>query len=287
MATMSRSIIALGGQGRLGRALTKEAAKFPEVRFNALGRNAADVTDRKSVDNAIRKYDAQVVINCAAMTDVDGCERDPMSAAALNKEAVANIARACLDSNALLVHMSTDFVFDGEATRPYTEDDEPRPLSVYGSTKFGGDREIVSIRPKHLIVRTSWTFGLDGPSFVTKLLDLAKKQGKLEIVRQTGSPTYYPDLAVGILALVFIGAHGTYNVTNTGLCTRADLAREALRLSGMDSIQVTETETSPSGYIAKRPAYSALDSSAFIKKTGITLPNWQDALKSYLSVPKA
>lgn len=291
MAVTTRSILVLGGEGMLGRSLTRAVADYPTVRYNAMTRAAVDVTERKQIDNAIKKFDAQVVINAAAFTDVDGCERDPMLASAVNAEGAHNAALACRDTNALLVHISTDFVFDGTATRPYTEADPVNPLCVYGATKAEGERQISVVKPKHIIVRASWTFGPGRPNFITKALERAGRLGKLDIVRQTGSPTYTMDVARGVLALVFAGAHGIFHVANSGTCTRAELAKAALELSGKGGVPVTEVDTPPVdpavGALARRPAYSVLDSSAFTAKTGITLPPWRDALAEYLEDLKA
>ncbi len=280
-----RSILVLGGTGMLGQSLAAAIRTFPEVRYVGLNHHEADITERRSVDNAIRKYDAQTVINCAAMTDVDGCERDPMLAAAVNAEGTRNVAAACAQAKILLVHVSTDFVFDGRATSPYTEWDEPAPLSVYGSTKLEGERHIRLMSPKYLIVRTAWTFGPGRPNFITKVIDRARKDGRLEIVAQTGSPTATADLARGMLALLFANAHGVFHVTNAGACTRADLAKAALDAAGLGAVPVVEKPADaavPAG-IAPRPAYSVLDTSMFTEKTGMTLPPWQDAVRAFVT----
>lgn len=291
MAVTTRSIIVLGAEGMLGQSLTKAVADYPTVRYNALPRGVVDVTDRKTIDNAIKKFDAQVVVNAAAMTDVDGCERDPMLASAVNAEGARNVALACMAHNALLVHVSTDFVFDGAATKPYSEADTPNPICVYGATKFEGERQITVARPRHIIVRASWTFGPGRANFITKALERAQRLGKLDVVRQTGSPTYTMDVARGILALAFTGAHGLFHVANAGSCSRAELAKAALELSGKGDVPVTEVDQVPVdpavGALARRPAYSVLDTSAFAAKTGITLPPWRDALAQYLKDLKA
>lgn len=281
----SRSIVVLGGAGMLGTALGKAIAAFPATRFVGLNHAESDITERKNIDNAIRKYDAQMVINCAAYTDVDGCEKNPMLAAAVNAEGARNVAAACAQAKILLVHVSTDFVFDGRAEHPYTEWDEPQPISVYGSTKLEGERHIRLMSPKYLIVRTAWTFGPGRPNFITKVIDQAKAGKPLELVAQTGSPTSTLDLAGGILALAFSNAHGVFHVVNSGSGTRAELAKAALAAAGLGATPVTEkpapSETPPG--IAPRPVYSVLDTTMFTEKTGLTLPPWRDAVNAFVA----
>jgi len=280
---VTRSILVFGAGGALGQSLLRVADTHRDLRCVGATRKEADITERHQVDNAIRKFGAQVVINCAAMTDVDGCERDPMLASAVNVEGARNAAEACKAKNILLVHVSTDFVFDGAAGRPYTEDDPPHPLNVYGATKLEAEHAIGRSGGKHLIVRTAWTFGPGRSNFVTKVLDRARQEGKIGMIRtQTGSPTYTGDLAVGILALIFSGTHGLYHIVNSGTVTRLEMAQAVLELSGLGGVPVTPLDEPPASWVAKRPAYSALDASRFTAKTGLALAPWRDALAEYL-----
>lgn len=287
-----RSILVLGASGMLGTALAKVIGEFPVLRYMGVDLDA-DITNRRNIDNAIRKYEAQIVINCAAMTDVDGCERNPMLAAAINSEGAENAALACHDAGAALVHVSTDFVFDGAGDRPYRETDAAQAVSVYGATKLEGERHVARVLPRSLVVRTAWTFGPGRPNFVTKVIDRARSGGPLEVVTdQVGSPTYTVDLARGILALTFGNAHGLFHVVNSGSCSRFELAQAVVRGAGLDGVEVKPIESSSlaapsSGQpVARRPAYSVLDTSAFTKKTGISLPPWTEALQEYLGVIK-
>lgn len=285
---LTRAILVLGSGGALGSALLKVAEAYPALQVVPLRREECDITERKNVENAIRKWDAQVIVNAAAYTDVDGCERNPMLAAAVNAEGAVNVAKAVHASGGLLIHTSTDFVFDGDTDRPYKESDLPNPLCVYGSTKLEGERDIVRTTPRHCIVRTAWTFGPGRDNFITKVIGRARKDGKVTMFRgQTGSPTYTVDLAKAILALAFANTHGLYHVVNSGVTTRTALARKALELAGLGSVPVEEVEAPPPAAdgqpAARRPAYSALDASAFTAKTGITLPSWDEALAEYLA----
>jgi dTDP-4-dehydrorhamnose reductase len=288
----TRTIVALGAEGALGQALTRVVRKHPEIRFIPLTKKDADITDRRTVDNAIRKYEAQVVINCAAFTDVDGCENDTLLASAVNDEGAKNVAEACRAANVLVVHISTDFIFDGASANPYKENDNPNPINVYGATKLAGERHLrMEAGSKYLIVRTAWTFGPGKDNFITKVIKRARSDGKLDIIQnQTGSPTYTIDLAKGILLLLFSGAHGIYNVVNTGSCNRLELAKAALIRAGLGSVTVNPAESvqgRPGRQIARRPAYSVLDTTAFTQKTGITLPRWDFALAEYLGSEEA
>lgn len=280
-----RSWVVLGGQGMLGVALAEAIRAYPAIRFVGLNHQETDITERKNIDNAIRKYEAQTIINCAAYTDVDGCEQNPMLAAAVNGEGARNVAAACAHANIPLVHVSTDFVFDGKTDRPYTETDATTPISVYGSTKLEGERQIQLNAPKHLIVRTAWTFGPGRPNFITKVIERGRTQGALEIPAQRGSPTSTRDLASGILALLFANAHGVFHVVNSGSCTRVELAQAALAAAGLTQVTVTEkpAEGAPPAGIAPRPAYSVLDTAAFTAKTGVTLPDWREAVNAFVA----
>ena len=264
----------------LGQAIGQVMNDFPGNRLVGLSHAEADITDQRKIANAIAKYDAQIVLNTAAYTDVDGCERNPLLASAVNDEGAKTVATACQRANVLLVYVSTDFVFDGAATQPYQETGIPHPLTVYGATKLAGERHAAGLT-KHLIIRTAWTFGPGRENFIVKVLKRARGEGQLNVVHdQIGSPTYTLDLARGLLTLVFQGARGLYHIVNAGSCSRFELAQAILKRAGLDQVPVHPVESA--GQIARRPAYSVLETSAFTKKTGITLPQWHDALHRYL-----
>jgi len=281
---VTRPILILGAGGALGHSLLEVAETHPDLRCFGATHAEADITERNQVDNTIRKYDARAVINCAAMTDVDACERDPMLASAVNAEGAQNVAEACRRASALLVHLSTDFVFDGKLDRPYREDDTTHPLSVYGATKLEGEHAIERAGGKTLIVRTAWTFGPGRANFVTKVRERARAGGRIDMIRtQTGSPTWTGDLAIGIFQLIFAGAHGIYHVVNSGTATRVEFAQAILELSGMADATVNPVDEAPANWVAKRPAWSVLDASKFTAKTGLTLASWREALDQYLT----
>ncbi len=228
----------------------------------------------------------RTVINAAAYTDVNGAEAADQRtlAVALNRELPARLAGACDRIGAPLVHVSTDYVFDGTADRPYREEDPVAPLQVYGETKLAGEREITERlgESRALIVRVSTLYG-PGPRghYVRAILGQARKRARIEVVRlPVSSPGYTPDLAEGLVELVWSRARGVVHLANGGGCSRLELAREIVRLAGLD-VRVDErpVATDP----APRPAYSVLDTSRYTELTGRAMRPWRDALAEYLS----
>ena len=273
-----------GAGGQLGRALV---ARLGDALAGAAAREDLDVRDTAAVRDAVRAARPDVVINAAAYNRVDAAETDPEAAFAVNAVGAWNVARAAAEAGALAVHVSTDYVFDGAKGAPYTEDDPPRPLGVYGLSKRAGEMLVLTLGDSALVVRTSGVFARGGSrakggSFVDRILDRARRGEPLRVVAdQEFSPTYAPDLAEGILGLVEAKARGLYHLTNAGSCTWRDLALAALRASGLD----TPIEASPSaglGAPARRPAYSVL-SNAKAARAGLRpLRPWTDALREML-----
>jgi dTDP-4-dehydrorhamnose reductase len=218
---------------------------------------------------------------------VDGAETDRARALAVNAEGPAHLARACEDVGARLVHVSTDYVFDGRQSRPYGEEDPPRPLGVYGATKLAGERAVLEARGPHLVVRTSGVFGaggsrVKGGSFPERILGRARQGLPLRVVSdQVFSPTYAPDLAVALLALVERQASGLVHVTNSGCCSWHELAVAALRLAGSDT-PVEEIHAAELARPAPRPAYSVLANERFHALGLAPLRSWRDALAGFL-----
>lgn len=224
----------------------------------------------------------ECVINCAGYTNVDGCETDADRAYAANAEGVKNLALACKKTGAQLIHFSTDYVYDGACQRPYVEDDEPNPLSVYGKSKLAGERYIREILERHVIIRTEWLYGLHGKHFVGTILKLAQERDELEVVNdQTGSPTCAADLARAVEALLSVPACGIYHVTNAGSCTWYDFACKILALTG-SAARVRPISAHRLARPALRPASSVLDCLKFTRATGLVLRPWDQALAAYL-----
>jgi dTDP-4-dehydrorhamnose reductase len=223
------------------------------------------------------------VINAAAYTDVDGCESDAGLAHAVNAEGPRNLAAACRDVGAKLVHFSTDFVFDGTLVRPYRVDDPTSPLSVYGASKLGGEVAIRESGCAHLIIRTSWLFGPHGSNFVEAILARAAAGQPLSVVTdQIGCPTLASDLADAVLRLLDAGASGTVHFCNAEPCAWHEFAVRILAEAGYD-LPVARTTSDALNRPARRPAYSVLDTASYTEATGQLPTAWRDALTRYFT----
>ncbi len=245
-----------------------------------------DITHPDQIAAALKTSSPDVVLHAAAMTDVDGCERDPTAAFATNGLGTRNVAVACQECGAALVYMSTDFVFDGAARRPYRECDAPRPLCVYGTSKLAGEQYVRHLVAKHMVVRTAWLFGARGRSFVRSILETARRGGRLRVVKdQVGSPTYSRHLAAALVRLVETGLWGTYHVTNSGSASWWAFAVEILRYARLGGRPVDQITARQLGRPARRPPYSVLDLSALEATIGDRMPHWRDALREFLDGP--
>jgi dTDP-4-dehydrorhamnose reductase len=224
------------------------------------------------------------VINCAAITDVDGCESAPDLAFAVNAQGPGHIAEACLKFGCSMLHMSTDYVFDGLKGASYREDDPINPLGVYAKSKAEGEARVREILPgTHCIVRTQWLYGLHGRNFVEAILDQARQKNILHVVNdQHGSPTYAYDLAVALIRLCEMDARGTFHVTNSGQTTWQGFASAITKRAGLRSVEVLPMTTSELNRPAPRPSFSTLDNKRYIELTGAPLRPWEEALSEYL-----
>ena len=272
-----------GAGGQLGRSLL---ALAPRHGIQALGRTSSelDVVDAASVGAALDDVEPQVVLNCAAYTAVDRCEEQAAAAARVNARGPAVLAEACRD-RALLVHLSTDYVFDGSASRPIDEAAPAAPLCAYGRTKLEGEMAVREAGGEHLIVRTQWLFG-PGPNFVRSILGVAAQGRELRVVEdQIGRPTWTGALASALFAAVAARARGTLHLACEGVASWYDLAREAVREGARRGLcreaSITPIPTSEMPRPAARPAYAVLDL-ARARKLGVVLPHWRNALANYL-----
>ena len=253
-----------------------------------LDRTACDLTDRDSVEQAVAAAAPAAVVNCAAWTDVDGCEADPERAMLVNALGVRHLAAACARAGAHLVHISTDYVFSGDKDGPYDEWDEPDPRSAYGRSKLGGEREAAHHAGSWAIVRTSWVFGRRGRNFVDTILGRAREGAPLQVVDdQLGCPTYAPDLAGALARLAVERRPGVYNVTNAGACTWHDLAVAAVERAGLDPTAVGTTTTAALGRPAPRPANSVLSGATWAAAGLPPLRPWREALAERLTAAAA
>jgi len=276
-------LLVTGARGQLGRALERAAARGGHV-FVGADLPELDVTDRAAVLAWVAGERPDAVINCAAFTAVDAAEEREAEALAVNGTAVGHLAEAADAAGALLVQVSTDYVFDGASERPYREDDAVAPLSAYGRSKAAGERAAARAR-RHLVARTAWLYG-EGNNFVRAILrQIAAGREVLRVVDdQVGSPTYAEDLAEALLALAGGGASGVVHVVNDGVTSWHGLAREIVRVEGA-AVAVEPVGTSEMPRPARRPARSVLDTARLVAALGHGLPRWQDALARYLRSP--
>jgi dTDP-4-dehydrorhamnose reductase len=269
----------------LGRALVERLGA--QVCW-AGGREALDIRDAEAVARVVADARPELIVNAAAFNAVDAAEQQVSEALAVNAAGPAHLAQAARAAGALLVHVSTDYVFDGQAGRPYSEDDRPRPLSAYGASKLAGELLVAASGAEHLMVRTSGVFGAGGSrakggSFVDRILARARAGQALRVVAdQVFSPTYAPDLAAALLALTEAGARGLFHVANAGSCSWHALAVEALRIAGI-AVAVAEIRSSELKAPAARPAASVLSSERYRSLGLAPLRSWQAALAEHLA----
>jgi dTDP-4-dehydrorhamnose reductase len=273
-----------GAAGQLGRALVSLLG--PRTAW-AGGRDEMDIRDPASVARVLDRIHPDVVINAAAFNDVDGAEADPGPVMAVNAIGAGHLARECGARGALLVHVSTDYVFDGTKREPYREEDCPRPLGVYGVSKLAGCQLVAAARGEHLIVRTSGLFGaggnrVKGGSFVERIVARARGGQRLRVVAdQVFSPTYAPDLASALVTLVEGGGRGLLHVTNSGSCSWHELAVAALEIADVNAaVEAIRTEDLDAS--ARRPPYSVLSNERAVALGLPPLRPWRDALAEFL-----
>ncbi len=274
-------VLVFGARGMLGKDLVPALS----VEHQVLARDIEDldIADQQRVQKEIETLHPQVVVNAAAYTNVDGCESNRELAFAVNAVGARNIAAGCAAGNARMIHLSTDYVFDGSSTSPYREEDPPAPLNVYGVSKLQGERNIREILENHLIIRTEWLYGHHGKNFVDTILRLASQQEEIRVVNdQQGSPTFTKDLSWAIDRLVQEKTVGTIHATNSNSCTWFEFARQILKEKRINSVRVIPITSEELGRPAKRPANSVLDCSRFQQITSQKMRAWEEALKEYL-----
>lgn len=274
-------ILITGSGGMLGHALT--AVLSQQHKLTGLDLPGLDITNLSAVKSAVSFHQPGLVINAAAYTDVDGCETNIDHAFAVNALGPRNLAVVCNELNIPLVHISTDYIFDGTGSVPYKESDQPNPQSVYGKSKLLGEQQVRELTDKHYIIRTSWLYGRHGRNFVDTMLRLAREQDEISVVNdQVGSPTYSVDLAEAIAGLITEPAYGTYHITNSGACSWYEFALEIFRQAGIEQIKVKPITTEELNRPATRPRYSVLDNYIWRLQGKKPLRHYKEALKDYL-----
>ncbi len=276
-------ILITGSKGQLAKEILSQA----EIRKDevlAYDRAGLDISDFKAVSLVVADAAPGVIINCAAMNDVDGAESNWEDAFVTNGIGVKNLAIASESAGAVLVHFSTDYVFNGRSARPYTIADLPDPVSSYGQSKLMGEELLAKHSKNYYLIRTSWVFGTGVNSFPSKLLGWASDNMELRIVDdQVASPTYAADLAEATLKLIDTGNLGLYHVTNAGQCSRYEWAAYILKIRGWDGV-LKPAKSSEFQLPAERPAYSVLDNFPLARTIGAEMPLWKDATDRFLKV---
>jgi dTDP-4-dehydrorhamnose reductase len=271
-------ILLTGRGGQIGSALERALAPLGELR--ACGRGEFDLSDLHSIASKVRGEKPDVIVNAAAYTAVDRAEREPELALHVNFHAVSELAQAACSLGALLVHFSTDYVFDGEKASPYVESDAPNPINVYGRSKLEGERAVQASGCRHLILRTGWVYAARGNNFVRTVLRLARERNELRVVGdQTGSPTAAHEIAVATMALLKQPpADGIYHVSAAGETSWYEFACAILSFAGSGAeVQRITTQEYPTA--ARRPRYSVLSNEKIRDAAGIALPHWRVSLE--------
>lgn len=280
------NILVTGANGQLGRSLRRVSAGSGHKFFfsdvagaDGLETIALDVTDEAAVCSFVAQNSIDAIINCAAWTNVDAAESHPAEAELLNACAPALLARALAPSRGFLVHVSTDYVFDGEAAEPYSESAVPAPKSVYGSTKLAGEKAVLESGCRYMIVRTAWLYSEYGKNFCKTMLDLAASRPELKVVSdQIGTPTYAGDLAEAILKMIESPEEGVYHFTDMGSCSWYEFACEIARLAGRTGCEIKPCTSAAYPSPVKRPAYSVLDKTKIQSTFGLEIPEWRESL---------
>ena len=276
-----KKLIVTGANGQLGRAVNQQYARSTEYELINTDVGELDITDVDQVMVFAREVRPYAIINCAAYTAVEACENEEDLAFRINAVGARNLSIAAAETGAKLVHISTDYVFDGNGTRPYRETDPTGPQGAYGRTKLAGENFVKEFGGRHFIIRTAWLYG-DGKNFVKTMLRLAESHDKVRVVRdQVGSPTSAAELAKAIAYLLPTENYGLFHGTCEGDCSWAQFAEEIFRMAGK-STAVEGITSEEYGAAVKRPAYSILENYMFKMTTDHMFADWHDALAVYL-----
>lgn len=277
-------VLVTGSNGQLGNELQLLASHGSDLQFTFVDIDEMDLTRPDEIRGYFRQKQFDFIINTAAYTDVDGAESNEDLAFAINEHAVSTLCDICNETKTRLIHVSTDYVFDGHAYRPMDESTEPNPLSVYGRSKLAGEKAVLSTLPDAYIVRTSWLYSTFGKNFVKTIARLAAERDALNVVAdQVGSPTYARDLGQAITQMVLaiasnrVNAPGIYHYANEGVASWYDLAVAIVRHNGF-SCRINPIRTEEYPVKAQRPHYSVLDKRKISAGFGLNVPNWHDSL---------
>ncbi|MDE1192758.1 MAG: dTDP-4-dehydrorhamnose reductase [Arachidicoccus sp.] len=280
-----QTVLVSGKNGQLGSELLNAHVSYPQFKFIFLDREEMDLSSQTSIAQAFDKYNPDYFINCGAYTLVDKAETEKDLSEKINGENVGYIAELCKGLNATLIHISTDYVFDGNNKSPYKTDDKTNPVNFYGQTKLQGEQAALAKNDKTIIIRTAWVYSSFGKNFVKTMLRLMNEKEEISVVNdQVGTPTYARDLAIAICEIISSDKkeYGIYHFTNSGIISWFDFAVEIKNLANLNC-KVNAIPTSKFPTPAKRPHYSVLDKSKIVEDYGIQLRDWKDSLKECMS----
>lgn len=279
-------VVVTGANGQLGQSLQFIAGNYPEIQFVFCSSSDLDITNKENCQTFFLKHKPNYCINTAAYTAVDKAESEPEKAHLINVVGAQNLAAVCKENDTILLHVSTDFVFDGSKNSPYTEEDTPNPTGVYGQTKLDGEKAIQGTFENYFIVRTSWVYSQFANNFMKTMLRLATERDTLSVVNdQIGTPTHAVDLAEALLTIIqnhnlqpTTSNFGIYNFSNEGQCSWYDFAKKIFEINKI-KIALHPIPTTSYPTPAKRPAYSVLDKSKIKEVFGVEIKNWMKSLK--------
>lgn len=278
----SKRILVTGANGQLGMEMRILGAVAPnEYIFTDV--EELDITDKKVVEDFVCQNNIQIIVNCAAYTNVDRAEEDEATAERINAEAVRNLAEAAKMVDGTLFHISTDYVFGGEGNTPRTEDMPLDPQGAYGRTKLHGEQAIAEVGCKAIIIRTAWLYSEFGKNFLLTMLRLTKEKPAINVVfDQVGTPTYAGDLALTIFSIIegdmYAGNEGVYHFSNEGVCSWYDFAQEIATAMGHKECKISPCHSDEFPSKVKRPAYSVLDKSKIKRTFGVEIPHWRESM---------
>lgn len=281
-----KNILVTGAYGQLGNEVRILSANYPEYNFMFTDVDSLDITDKNELMDFVTGNDIRYIINCAAYTAVDKAEDDVELCEKINATAVKNLGLAAAEAGAGIIHVSTDYVFDGTSCRPYSEDMPTKPCSVYGKTKLKGEKNLLKVCPNAIIIRTAWLYSPFGNNFVKTMIKLGSERESLNVIfDQVGTPTYALDLADAILKAMdqtIDTDHekgGVYHFSNEGVCSWYDFTIKIHEIAGIKTCKVNPIETKDYPTKAARPHYSVLNKSKIKQTFNITIPHWEASLK--------
>jgi len=279
-------VIVTGANGQVGQSLQFISPNYPDIQFVFCDSKVLDITNLNNINQVFEQYKPNYCINTAAYTTVDKAESEPEKAHLINVIGPKNLAEVCKKFDTTLLHISTDFVFDGTKKTPYIEEDIPNPTGVYGKTKLDGEKAIQETWHKYFIIRTSWVYSQFGNNFMKTMLRLALERDKLSVVNdQIGTPTHAVDLAQALMSIItkcqteLVGVFGIYNFSNEGQCSWYDFAKKIFEINNINiNLQPIPTVSYPTP--AKRPSYSVLDKTKIKTFFGLKIKDWEVSLET-------